>query len=259
MVELSGFAPVGNMFTNSLGSLGKYGWLIGVFLICVIIMVTIGVIAYVIKTRQKWNIQFRVRQEDKEKGGIYLDPKIIKAKRIVLSNGLRITYLQEELLGKRLFPNLNHYTRPGIYDIIITADNRIFLIDGIESINAQRKKLSVGVRYPGIDYSLDELNRDHSKLNQSDRKSDLVAIVKAISMAVLGMALLIALIIGGKYWIDAKEIDSAMAQSELQLFENLKQYQETQIEQTNAMILLIAKLKDVLETNNLRKELNEVS
>lgn len=244
--------------TSGWGNLAQYGWLIGAVIGFVIIGSIIFLVAYSIKTRSKWNIQIRLRQEDKTHKTIYLDPKIIKGKRVTLSNGLRLIYLETPILGKKLFPNLNHYTRPGVYDIIVTADNRIFLIDGIEGINEDRKRLKVGVRYPGIDYSLDEVNRDHAALNKLDRRSDLLGIVKAASIAIIAIVLLVGVIVGGKYWLDAKEIDAAISQSELQLFDSMDKTQKTQLEQTNAMLLLTEKLKQILGTDNLRSNLNAV-
>ena len=244
--------------TGSWTGLLKYMWVMWVVLGLGVIAIIGFSVAYSIKNKQKWNVRFRIRQENKQHGTLYLDPIEIRGKRVTLSNGLRVIYLEKEILGKRLFPNLNHYTRPGVYDIIVTADNRIFLIDGIEGINEDRKRLKVGVRYPGIDYSLDEVNRDHAALNKLDRRSDLLGIVKAASIAIIAIVLLVGVIVGGKYWLDAKEIDAAISQSELQLFDSMDKTQKTQLEQTNAMLLLTEKLKQILRTDNLRSNLNAV-
>lgn len=261
MVDVPGLDVAIGTIGSGFGSYAKYIWVFWVFIAVLIIGTVIFLIVYSIRSKEKWNVKFRVRQENKQYGTgqskIYLDPITIKGRRVTLSNGLRLIYLEKEILGKRLFPNLNHYTTPGVYDLIISADNRIFLIDGIAGIDEERKLLKVGIRYPGIDYSLEEVNRDHAKLNKMDRRSDLLGIVKAASIAVVAIVLLIALIVGGKYWIDGKKIDSQSAQAELQLLDGLRDYQTAQIEQTNAMILLTDKLKSTLGTNNLRKSLED--
>jgi len=245
-MAVSGLDTSITTLTSGWGGITKYLWILWLVIGVAIISVIIFVVAYSIKSKKKWNVQFRIRQENKQHGTLYLDPIIIKGRRVTLSNGLRVIYLEKEILGKRLFPNLNHYTRPGVYDLIITADNRIFLIDGISGIDEQRKELKVGIRYPGIDYSLEEVNRDHAKLNKLDRRSDLLGIVKAASMAVIAIVLLIGVIIGGKYWLDAKEIDSQSNQAQLQLLEGLKDYQTVQVEQTEIMRLLVQEVKDSL-------------
>lgn len=243
--------------TGSWGIIGKYAWVFGIFFILIILGIIIFFFAYWRKTKLKWNVLFRIRQENKQHGTLYLDPTEIKGKRVTLSNGLRLIYLEKEILGKRLFPNLNHYTRPGVYDLIITADNRIFLIDGISGIDHERKELKVGIRYPGIDYSLEEVNRDHAKLNKLDRKSDLLGIVKAASIAIVAIVLLIALIIGGKYYIENQQIKAQISQAELQLFEELQTYQVASSEQTDSMIILVDKLREVVGDQSLRSALLE--
>jgi hypothetical protein len=243
--------------TGSWNVLGKYSWVFVILFILIILGIIIFFFAYWRKTKLKWNVLFRIRQENKQHGTIYLDPIEIKGKRITLSNGLRLIYLEKEILGKRLFPNLNHYTRPGVYDLIITADNRILLIDGISGIDHERKELKVGIRYPGIDYSLEEVNRDHAKLNKLDRKSDLLGIIKAASIAIVAIVLLVALIIGGKYYIENQEIKAQISQAELQLFEELQASQVVALEQTDSMIILVDKLREVVGDQSIRSALLE--
>jgi len=197
--------------------------------------------AYV-KSQRSWNVTFRVRLEDKETNKIYLDPIIIPARRVVLKDNVRMFLLKQEILGKKLFPLLNHHTRPGVYDLLITADNRIFIITGIDSVDEQRRELKVGIRYPGIDYSLDELNKEYAKLNQQEKRSDLLGIVKAAATAIIVIVLLIAFIVGGRYYIEGKEIEKSRSEAELQLMEGYTKAVEIQEQQTNAMIILVDKL-----------------
>jgi len=253
--------PVGTI-TGTIGggisSLSGYLWIIWVLIGIAVLGTIIYFGATFFKNKEKWNLTFRVYQENNQHGTLYLDPVVIKAKRVTLSNGLRLIYLEKEILGKKLFPLLNFYTRPGVYDLVITSDNRIFIVTGISGIDEKRKELKVGIRYPGIDYSLEEVNRDHAKLNQLDRRSDLLGMVKAAATAIVAIVLLVMLIVGGKYYMDGKSIDAQIAQSELALFENLQEYQINQAEQANAMLLVTEKLKQLLGTNNLRGELNNI-
>ncbi len=244
--------------TSGLGSLGQYMWIVwtllglGIFAAIAYFAVTWK------KTGDKWTLTLRIRQENNQHKTLYLDPVIVKGRRVTLSNGLRLIYLQKPILGKRLFPLLNYYTRPGVYDLVVTSDNRIFIITGIAGIDEQRKELKVGVRYPGIDYSLEEVNRDHAKLNQLDRKSDLLGIVKAAASAVIAVVILVAFIVGMKYYSEGKAMDDSIAKSQLALFQTLEDSEIKGIEQTNAMRLLVAEMEDMLDTNDLRRELNNL-
>lgn len=249
--------------TGTLGtgasSLAKFAPILWVIIGLAVFGLIIYVIAKAVKGKEKWNLTIRIRQENNQHGTLYLDPIVIKARRVTLSNGLRLIYLEKAILGKKLFPLLNFYTRPGVYDLVVTSDNRIFIITGITGIDEQRKELKVGIRYPGIDYSLEEVNRDHAKLNQLDRKSDLLGIVKAAATAVVAIVILVGFVIGLTKYNESKAMDAQISQAELELFKSIQDSQTSSIEQTNAMILLTNKLKDVLGSSNLRKELNTIS
>jgi hypothetical protein len=78
-------------------------------------------------------------------------------------------------------------------------------------------------------------------------------------MAMIAIVILIALIIGGKYWIEHQEIQSNIAQSELKLLEGIEQYQITQLEVTNAMTILTKELKDTLGVENLNPTINQLN
>lgn len=253
--------PVGTI-TGTLGSgvasLSGYLWIVWIVLGIGVLGTIVYFGATFFKNKQKWNLTFRIYQENNQHETLYLDPIVIKAKRVTLSNGLRLIYLEKAILGKKLFPLLNFYTRPGVYDLVVTSDNRIFIVTGIAGIDEQRKELKVGLRYPGIDYALEEVNRDHAALNKLDRRSDLLGMVKAAATAVVAIILLVMLIIGGKYYMEAKSIDAQIAQSELALFEGLKESEVVRTEQANAMLLITDKLKQILGTNNLRGELNNI-
>jgi hypothetical protein len=243
---------------SGVSSISGYLWIAFSLLGIAIVITVIYFVARAFKSKEKWNLTIRVRQEDNQHRTLYLDPVVIKGKRVTLSNGLRLIYLQKAILGKKLFPLLNYYTRPGVYDLVVTSDNRIFIITGVTGIDEQRKELKVGVRYPGIDYALEEVNRDHAKLNKMDRRSDLLGIVKAAASAVIAIVILLMVIFAGKYYVDGKSADAAIAESELQLFQSLESSQVADIEHTNAMILLTEKMKEVLGTKDLRKELNNI-
>ena len=243
---------------SGVSGVGSYKWIIWILIGLGVVGTTIFFIARAFKTKEKWNLTIRVYQENNQHKTLYLDPIVIKAKRVTLSNGLRLIYLQKALLGKKLLPLLNYYTRPGVYDLTVTSDNRIFIITGITGIDEQRKQLKVGIRYPGVDYALEEVNRDHAKLNQLDRKSDLLGIVKAAASAVIAIVILLMLIFGGKYYVDGKTADAQIADAELQLFQSLEQSSVGQLEQTNAMLLLTEKLKEVMGTDDLRREVNKI-
>ncbi len=250
------FVEIGSdVFSGTFSKIGDYawvGWVIGGLII-------IGILIYVAvsfkKGKDRWNLTVRIRQEDTINKNLDIDPKVIRARRITLSNGIKMMLLEKSILGKRLMPLLNYYTRPGIYDLILTADNRIFIITGVEGIDVKRKKLNVSIRYPGIDQDFDELNIAYAQLNKDDLRSNLLDIIKAASIGILAICILIAVIVGGKYWVDAKEADSRISQANVEVIEQLRLASIQNNEFATSMNLLIPKLEELYGTRNLNRQI----
>ena len=251
-VDMSSASKV---YEGSMNSIVSYWWVI----LFVVVIGIIGVIGYVASQMKKnkglWNLRIRVRQEDTLNNKIEIDSFIIKARRITLKNGLKMNFLEKPILGKRLMPLLNYYTKPGIYDILLTSDNRIFIITGIEGVDKERKLLNVGFRYPGIDQDFDELNNDYAKLNQQDSKSSFLDFIKYASIGIFAICALVAIIVGGNYWLEAKQSDAAISKAQLEIFEGLEKTAQYNLEFANAMNLLIPKLNEMYGTKNLRSQI----
>lgn len=243
------------VFKGTFDKIGSLSWIFTI----IIILIVLGVIGYIAinykKHKGKWSLRIRVRQEDTINKKIYLDPAIVKARRITLSNGIKMMLLEKPIFGKRLMPLLNYYTKPGVYDLVLTADNRIFLITGIEGIDKQRKILNVGIRYPGIDQDFDEINQAYQQLNKDDGRNSILDFIKAASIGIMAICLLIAVIIGGKYWVDAKQADVQINSAQVEVFEQLRLASIYNTEYANAMNLLIPKLQTLYGGQSLQSQI----
>ena len=250
---------ISTALTPSISSLGR----LKVPLMIILAVAVIGILVWVYrsykKNKDQWNVKIRLRQEDTQTKKLYLDPVIIMAKRVTLKNGIRMLYLEKPILGKRLFPLLNYYSRPGVYDIILTADNRIFIIDGIQGIDEQRKLLNVGVRYPGIDYQFDELNSQYAEMNKKDNRNDILEMIKIASIGIIAIVLLIGFIVGGKYYIESKEIQQLIGEQELQIISSLNENQQKVLESTNALNIFIERYEKANGLGSVNKDLNSLS
>ena len=243
------------VFKGTFSKLGGIAWIFVVVIILGVFGVGVYFWARFKKGKNKWNLKIRVRQEDTLNNRIYIDPFTIKARRITLSNGIKMMLLDKPIFGKRLMPLLNYYTKPGVYDLILTADNRIFLITGIEGIDKERKILNVGIRYPGIDQDFDEINQAYSQLNKDDTKNNILDFIKAVSIGILAVCILIGIIIGGKYWLDAKEADVRIDAAQIEVFEQLRLASVNNVEFANAMNLLIPKLNEMYGGRSLQSQI----
>lgn len=244
-----------SVFSGAFSKLGNIWWL---FVIVAILGILGAGAFFLVKWKKKdtaWNVQVRIRQEDTMNEKIYLDPIIIKGRRVTLRNGMKMIFLEKPIHHKRLMPLLNYYTKPNVYDLILTSDNRIFITTGIEGIDKKRKLLNVGIRYPGIDNDFDELNSQYANLNQQNKMNNFLDIIKAASTAVMAICILVAIIVGGNYWLEGKEAETAISQAQIEIFDGLRQTSKNNLEFANAMNLLIPKLEQMYGTKNLRSQI----
>lgn len=249
-------APAGNMILGGFSG----GWMKWLFIGLLGLSLLFG-IGYLIKNsrkeKRKWNKIIRVYQEDPTTGKIPFNPYVIKACGVVLK-GARLIYLKKPLLGGKLLPLLNHYTRPGVYDIIITADNRFFLVNGITGIDKQRKELGVGIRYPGIDHQFDEINTKYASMNQTNSFDRTLEILKKAAPIIFAIVLLVALIVGGNYLVQHAESQAIKSQAELEMMEIMKDASIMYKESGDSMVVVLDQIKDITGTRNLKSYVDNV-
>lgn len=248
-------APIAETFLSGFG-----GWMKWLFIGLLVFAAIFGA-AYLYKNnkkdKKKWNKTLRIWQEDPTTGKIPFNPYIIKACGVILK-GVRCMYLKKALLGGRILPLLNHYTKPGLYDIIITADNRFFLVDGITDINKKRKELGVGLRYPGIDHQFDEINTKFASMNQVNTFDRTLEILKKVSAIIFPIILLIALIVGGNYIVKHSENQAVKSQAELEMMQIIKEASIQYKESGDSMIIVLDQIKDITGTNNLKSYVDNI-
>ena len=249
------FVPVTENLLSGFG--GWIGWLVGGLLLFAFLFGG----AYLIKNyrsgKKKWNKTLRIWRENPQTGKIPLDPYTIKAAGTTI-NGVKFLYLKIALMGGRLMPLLNHYTKPGLYDLIITADNRFFLADGITGIDKLRKEIGIGIRYPGIDHQFDNINKKFAEMNKVSNFDRTLEILKKVSAILLPIILLIALIIGGNYAVKLYESEAIKSQAELEMMQIMKDASITYKESGDSMIIILDQIKDITGTRNLKSYVDRI-
>jgi len=209
------------------------------------------------KDKMRWNKTFRVWHEDKRTNIIPLDPYVIKASGVVL-DGQQYIYLKKPLLGRKLMPLLNDYTKRGLYDLLVTADGRFLLLTGISGINKQRKELGVHIRYPGVEHQFDEINRKYDKMHNVNQFDRTLEIIKRISAIVWPIILLIGLIVGGNYLVDISKNEEIKSQVELELMQIQLESAIAFKESGDTMVVILEQLKDVTGTNNIKSHIDSI-
>ncbi len=207
--------------------------------------------------KMRWNKTFRIYHEDKSKKIIALDPYFIKASGVNIE-GQQYIYLRKPLLGMRLMPLLNDYTKRGLYDLLITADGRFILLTGIKSVDKQRKEMGVHLRYPGIEHQFDEINKKYDKMHNVNQFDRTLEIIKRISAIVWPIVLLIGLIVGGNYLVDISKNEEIKSQVELELMQIQLDSAIAFKESGDTMVVILDQLKDVTGTNNIKSHIDNI-
>jgi len=253
---------LGSLFSPMLGTVtsGLTGW----FKYVILAILGLGVIFAVVyfwnsnkKDKKKWNKTVRVWQEDKTTGKIPLNPYVIKAKGITL-NGSKYIFLNKPLMGSKLIPLLNHYTKPGLYDLIVTADNRFFLMNGITNIDKKRKELGVGLRYPGIDHQFDEINQKYASMNKTNNFDRTMEIIKKLSQVIFPIILLIALIVGGNYFVKWSKNNADQSKAQLQVMQQINTASASYKEGQDTMVIILNQLKQLTGNSNLQEYVSKI-
>lgn len=232
---LAPISDVWNQASQGGGSFGA-GWItIIAFIIGVGVISVLGVfIWFHFSEKRKWHIKIRVHYENPDINGISIGNPIL-ARRMRFKDG-RVVYLYKTpVQGYRISPELLTWTRPSEHDIIVTQDKRLFSLVGITSIDIQRKKLRVDVAYPDIEMDRQDLQQFIDQKNIDNPNERLKMILKTATYIFLMAFFIILIVIGGKSYIEGKQIDASRDRMNLET----SKYQAQTMEQVNTFIAIL--------------------
>jgi hypothetical protein len=216
------FSPVTEAVKGGVPGTGfGMGWVVGisVFVGFAIVCVVAALIWYYFWDRKKWNITTRVHYENPTINGVSMGSGV-PTKRVRFKDG-RVVYLYKTpIQGYTISPELLTWTRPREHDVIVTQDKKVFSLIGINSIDAQRKKLNVDISYPDIEMDRQDLQHHIDSKKYDDPNERFKIIAKIATYIFLSVALIVLVVIGSKTYIDAKNIDIGRDQMNLKVSEN---------------------------------------
>jgi hypothetical protein len=232
------FAPITDAIKGGVPGVGGFstGWLVGIGLfVGLAIFSIIGAFIYwFFWSKKQWNIVTRVHYENPTIRGITIGSPV-PTKRVRFKDG-RVVYLYKiPIQGYTISPELLTWTRPREHDVIVTQDKKVFCIVGIESIDVQRKKLNVDVSYPDIEMDRQDLQQhiDSKKFDDPNERFKILAKVALWIFVIVGVIVLV--IVGGKTYIDGKNIDLQRDNMNLQVSAN----QAKVMESVNTFLLIL--------------------
>lgn len=234
LVDAYNTAQVGKVASGGIGT----GWIIAIsFFVGLAVLGVVGAFIWVhFSEKKKWNILTRVHYENPTIGGVSIGSEV-RTKRVRFKDGLVAYIYRTPIQGYTISPELLTWTRPREHDIIVTADKKVFCLNGIDSINVQRKMLAVDISYPDIEMDRQDMQKhiDSKKYDDPNERFKIIAKIALWMFVIIGIIVLT--VIGGKSYVEGKQADRAIAESNRQTSEaNLKTMQ-----QVNTFVLILSK------------------
>ena len=215
------------------------GWIVGVSIfVGVAVIATVGAFLWIYFAEKKnWNITTRLYFENPAINGISPGGSVL-TKRVRFKDGRVVYMYKSPIQGYTISPELLVWTRPREHDVIITQDKKLFCINGITSIDVQRKQLNVDISYPDIEMDRQDLQQhiDSKKFDDPNERFKIIAKIATYIFLIVGVIVIVVL--ASKTYIDAKKIDSARDDTNLKT----AQLQGKVIEEINTFILILSKV-----------------
>ena len=245
---MANFEPAVGVLTGGLGWL-RYWWVVA-------ILALLGCVAaglwWFSKYRQKnsqWTHKLIVRIE-LPNGDIDTKETIIRMRRWKHKDETTapLFELEKPLLGSRIFVELEEYSDPTSYTIVLGKDGRIYL--PVRTVMSKDKKaLEVSVKHAAIDRARQNYNNRFEEMNATPSKIDMLTLMKYGIYVTALIVLLILGITGLKTWGERASFDAQKEQLELQTWEQMGDVMETVESVLNAQALIIPDLKDKYGNN----------
>ncbi len=241
---LSGaFSPVIDAVKGSPDAVASGGtgtmWIIGISgFLTLAILATVGAFLWLhFYEKKKWNITTRVHYENPAIGGVTLGGSVL-TKRLRFKDGRVVYMYKTPIQGYTISPELLTWSKPREHDVIVTQDKKLFCLIGINSIDAQRKKLNVDVSYPDIEMDRQDLQQhiDSKKFDDPNERFKILAKVATYIFLIIG--LIVIVVLGSKTYIDSKRIDAQRDEINLQTSAHMAKT----MEQVTTFISILARV-----------------
>jgi len=217
------FSPIVDSVKSGVSTPTSFGpgmmWGVGIFIGIVLISVIGAFVYWFYWSRKQWNIQVRVHYENPTINGVTIGSPIL-AKRVRFKDGRVVYMYKNPIQGYTISPELLVWTRPREHDVVVTQDKKLFCIIGINSIDAQRKKLNVDISYPDIEMDRQDLQQhiDSKKFDDPNERFKIIAKVALWIFVIIGV--IVVAVLAGKAYVEGKNVDLQRDQLNLQVTAN---------------------------------------
>lgn len=254
--------PAVSIFSSGASSVLKYWWVGAIILVLGIIAAILFWVSKFKKKNSQWSHTLKVGLEQSD-GSIDPKYKSFKMRRWKHKEEKTAPLFEmaKPLIGSRIFVELEEYSGPTEYTVILGKDGRLYL--PIKTImNKDKGALEVSVKHAGIDRARQDYNTKFEQMNETPKKIDVITLMKLGIYTTLIIVLLILGIQGLKAWGERAPLESQRAQLELQVWEKMGEVMETVDATANTQALMLPDLKEIYGNNirgaiqNRKNELN---
>ena len=244
-----GLEPATDMFKGGISGWSSYLWI----LIPVAIIITIGLVGYIIKRikdkNRQWTHTLKVRRV--LQSGLLSDPIIHNMRRFPLIKKAEIFELEKPLLGSYLLPELDEYSGVNQFSIILDKNNRIYTNKG-EFFNPDKSSVLVSAKHSEIDVQRQNLKANFQNVNKISKRTEWSTIAKYAMISIMIIAVTIIAIVGLQKWSESQDYQSQKAKAELEVMQVLSDALDKVEENQNTNLLIIDKLNELYDSKNIQ-------
>lgn len=245
---MAGLDPAIGLLSGGLGIL-EYWWVVAILAVLVIIGFCLWFFSKYRQKNSQWTHKL-ITLIELPNGEI--DPKeaIIRMRRWKHKDEITapLFELENPLLGSRIFPELEEYSGPTAYTVVLGVDGRIYLPTKTV-MSKDKKALEVSVKHAGIDRARQNYSTRFEQMNATPSKIDALTLMK---YGLWGLAIIAAMIVGItglKSWGENAGFDAQEQQLKLQTWEQMNDVMITVQSVLNTQALIIPDLKDKYGNN----------
>lgn len=237
------------IFSSGFDGVLKYWWVLA-------ILAVLGILAAVLwwagkfkKKNTQWTHKLKVKIE-LPNGEI--DPKesVFKMRRWKHKDEKTppLFELEKPLIGSRIFVELEEYSGPTTYTVILGIDGRLYI--PTKTIMCRDKNaLEVSAKHAGIDRARQQYNARFEQMNATPSKIDALTLLKYGLWATALIVLLVLGITGIKAWGDRASYDASAATAQVRSWEVMEEVMIAAESLLNTQALLIPDLKELYGQN----------
>ena len=245
---MADFAPAVNVLSGGLGLL-KYWWVLAIVAVLCFIA---AIIWWFSKYRQKnsqWTHKLITRIE-LPNGEIDTKETVIRMRRWKHKDEITapLFELEKPLLGSRIFVELEEYSDPTSYTIVLGKDGRIY-IPTKTVLSKDKKALEISVKHAAIDRARQNYSNRFEQMNATPSKIDVLTLMKYGIYITILIVILILGITALKTWGERSSFEAQKEQLELQTWNKMADVMETVESVLNTQALIIPDLKNKYGNN----------